>query len=99
MTRGGVTYRDVEYSDFATIAPLDGRLAHAGERRRWHDFDRDIESAISGQVTVRLGWGHVLEPCRTADQVGRLLRSRGWAGSPVPCRPRCPLEAAARAIG
>ncbi|MDN5766601.1 MAG: type IV toxin-antitoxin system AbiEi family antitoxin domain-containing protein [Humibacillus sp.] len=98
-TRGGITYRDVEYTDFATVVELDGRLAHAGSRRRWDDFDRDIESAISGQVTVRLGWGHVLEPCRTAGQVVRLLRSRGWAGSPVSCRPGCPLEVSERAAG
>ncbi len=99
VTRGGVTYRDVEYTDFATVVELDGRLAHAGSRRWWDDLDRDIESAISGQVTVRLGWGHVLEPCRTAAQLGRLLRSRGWAGSPAPCRPGCRLEVTARAAG
>ncbi|OFE16194.1 hypothetical protein BA895_20120 [Humibacillus sp. DSM 29435] len=98
-TRGGITYRDVEYADFATLVELDGRLAHAGSRRRWDDFERDIESAITGQVTVRLGWGHVLEPCRTAGQLVRLLRSRGWAGSPVACDAGCPVEVAARAAG
>lgn len=97
VMRGGVTYRDVEYADFATVVELDGRLAHAGERRRWDDLDRDIESAIRGELTVRLGWLHVLEPCRTAGQLVRLLRARGWVGSPAPCRPGCPLATAARA--
>lgn len=99
VVRGGVTYRDVEYTDFATVVELDGRLAHASARRRWDDLDRDIEAAIRGDLTVRLGWLHVLEPCRTAGQLGRLLRARGWTGLPTPCATGCPLEAAVRAAG
>lgn len=99
VTRGGVTYRDVEYTDFSAVVELDGRLAHAGSRRRWADLDRDIEAAISGQVTVRLGWGHVLEPCRTAGQISRLLRARGWVGEALPCHPGCPAVSRMRAVG
>ena len=89
VIRAGVAYRDVEYRDQATVLELDGRLVHTRARRIWDDLTRDVESAIVGEVSLRLGWGHVLEPCRTAELVARLLRARGWAGRPTSCGQGC----------
>jgi hypothetical protein len=85
-----VQYRDVEYVGLATVVELDGRLGHEAARDRWLDLDRDISSLLIGDVTVRLGWGQVLEPCRAAISVGRLLVARGWPDRPRRCEPSCP---------
>ncbi|MBW8729879.1 MAG: type IV toxin-antitoxin system AbiEi family antitoxin domain-containing protein [Terrabacter sp.] len=89
VTRRGVTYRDVEYSDFAVVVELDGRFAHAGPRREWADLERDVDAVARGESTLRLGWSHVLEPCRASLLVGRLLQSRGWDGEPSSCGRDC----------
>ncbi|GAA2467802.1 type IV toxin-antitoxin system AbiEi family antitoxin domain-containing protein [Terrabacter carboxydivorans] len=88
VMRHGVTFRDVEHSDFGVVVELDGRLAHAGPRR-WTDLERDVEAAVRGEATVRFGWLHIFEPCRAGGAVGRLLRSRGWTGSVTACGPGC----------
>lgn len=85
-------YRDVEYGGLATVVELDGRLGHELQNDRWDDLDRDLESAVAGDVTVRLGWRHVLQPCRVAAVVGRLLRARGWAGELRSCGPGCAVR-------
>ncbi|WP_052358287.1 hypothetical protein [Terrabacter tumescens] len=95
VTRDGVTFRDVEYSDFGVVVELDGRLAHAGPRR-WTDLERDVEAVVRGEATVRFGWLHVLEPCRAARVVGSLLRSRGWTGSLTDCGPDCAAVASSQ---
>lgn len=82
-------YRDVEYLATATIVELDGRLGHEWQRDRWDDLNRDIDSAVTGDLTVRLGWQQVLDPCRTAARVAALLTARGWAGELRPCGPGC----------
>ena len=84
-----VTYRDVEYLDGAVIVELDGRLGHEQVVDRWADLERDIASAVSGSITLRLGWLQVLSPCRVAVAVGRLLQHSGWRGRLTPCGPRC----------
>jgi hypothetical protein len=89
VTRGGVTFRDVEYRDFMTVVELDGRLAHDTSAAAWSDLVRDVETAVLGAVTVRVRWVHVLGPCRTAEALGRLLVSRGWLGTPRRCGPTC----------
>lgn len=89
VTRRGSTYRDVEYSEQSAVIELDGRLVHGTADARWLDLERDIESAVAGDVTVRLGWVHVTEACRTAAAIVRLLRSRGWTGTATACSPRC----------
>ena len=85
------TYRDVEYLRHATIVELDGRLGHEAAKDRWADLERDIDSAVAGSLTVRLGWVQVLDPCRVAAAVNRLLLTRGWAGHPRGCSPSCPV--------
>ena len=83
--------RDVEYRNVRTRIELDGRLGHEWTTDRWDDLDRDVDSAVDGHLTVRIGWRQVLEPCRLAERVGRILAARGWQGRPTPCGPRCPL--------
>ena len=82
-------YRDVDYEDFGVVVELDGRLGHEFQTDRWDDLDRDIASVEKGDVTVRAGWRQVLEPCRLAGSVGRVLVARGWTGHLVPCGPDC----------
>ncbi|WP_051549244.1 hypothetical protein [Nocardioides sp. URHA0032] len=83
--------RDVRYSTERVVVELDGRLAHGRAEQHWADLDRRPAVGATGDVTVRLAWGQVLDPCRVAAAVARLLASRGWAGRPVPCGSRCPL--------
>lgn len=82
-------YRDVEYLGLDAVVELDGRLGHELAADRWDDLDRDITSLLVGDTTMRLGWGHVLEPCRAALVVGRFLRAQGWEGDAAPCGPGC----------
>ncbi len=85
--------RDVRYRDHAALVELDGRLGHTAAADRWSDLDRDLEAATRGDVTLRAGWRQVLEPCRLALVVGRVLRARGWSGAPRPCpSPGCLLR-------
>lgn len=83
----GLLYRDVEYTRFATIVELDGRLHHSGIRNRDQDLERDLDAALDGRLTVRLGWGQVFGgQCRTAPRLGALLAARGWEGVVHACR-------------
>lgn len=87
----GPLYRDADYADYGALVELDGRLFHDHAEGRDADLDRDLDAAIDGQVTVRLGWGQVYgRPCRTARKVGLLLQQRGWDGDVLPC-PECTL--------
>lgn len=88
-----VAYRDVEYAGLRVVIELDGHLAHGATGQHWADLDRDIDSVVAGDVTVRAGWGQVLEGCRLAAAVARLLRARGWDGAARACGPRCPVSA------
>ena len=86
----GPVYRDVVYAGLAQIVELDGRLWHDSVDGRDADLDRDLDAAVGGRGTVRLGWGQVFaRPCRTAVRIGGLLAARGWQGHPVRC-PECP---------
>lgn len=86
----GPLYRDVVYLDFGQVVELDGRLWHDTVEGRDADLDRDLDAAVGGQDTVRLGWGQVFaRPCRTAVRIGELLATRGGRGSLVRC-PDCP---------
>ncbi|WP_050346913.1 hypothetical protein [Arsenicicoccus sp. oral taxon 190] len=77
---------DNDYGDFDTIVELDGRRGHV-EDGAFRDMDRDNLHTVRGKATLRFGWGQVAEqPCRVAQQVGALLRQRGWNGTPTTCR-------------
>lgn len=84
-------YRDVDYLGLHTVVELDGRLGHELANDRWEDMDRDIDSATSGDLTVRVGWRHVEDPCRTAIAVGHILSARGWSGLLRACSDNCPV--------
>ena len=86
-----VYYRDVEYVGTDTTLELDGRIGHESADDRWDDLDRDLDAAASGDLTLRAGWRQVLEPCRLAAVVARILSARGWAGTARPCGPGCPV--------
>jgi hypothetical protein len=83
--------RDVEYVEQKLILELDGRLGHDQALDRWGDLDRDLAAATTGRLTLRAGWGQVLQPCRLAQQLAVVLKARGWAGAPRPCSPHCPI--------
>ncbi|MCW2792105.1 MAG: hypothetical protein JWO76_1203 [Nocardioides sp.] len=86
----GPVYRDVEYQPFRMLVELDGRLFHTGAEAHSRDLDRDLDAAVDGRESVRLGWGQVFDhPCWTAAHLGILLRQRGWEGQIVRC-PACP---------
>ncbi len=88
----GPVYRDVSYRRYGLLVELDGRLFHDTADQRDRDLDRDLDAAVGGRSTIRLGWGQVYgRPCRTAGAIGRLLQTRGWDGSPVPCGAGCDL--------
>jgi hypothetical protein len=84
--------RDVEYPRWLMRLELDGRFGHEWSLDRWDDLDRDVDSAVEGHLTVRIGWRQVLEPCRLAERMARILVARGWTGRPRPCGPGCQLS-------
>ena len=72
------------------VVELDGRLYHDSATARDRDLERDLDTALEGADTVRLGYGQVLgRPCSTAAKLGRLFQLRGWGGEPNAC-PACP---------
>lgn len=88
---GGVL-RDVDYHPLPCVVELDGRVFHDTAGQRDRDLDRDLDAAIDGRRTVRLGWGQVFDrPCRTAARIAALLAQRGWTGTPTRCGPDCRL--------
>lgn len=84
--------RDVDYDPLPCLVELDGRLFHDTAGQRDRDLDRDLDAAVDGRRTVRLGWGQVIDrPCRTAARVAALLARTGWTGTPTRCGPDCQL--------
>jgi hypothetical protein len=64
------------------VVELDGRLGHEATTDRWNDLERDLDAVVQGDLTVRAGWGLVLDPCRLAAALVRILLARGWTGRP-----------------
>ena len=88
-TRGRV-YRDVEYAEIGELVELDGIFGHDSPAERDLDLERDLDAALTGRGTVRLGWGQVFgRPCRTAVKIGSLFASRGWTGTVRACGRDC----------
>jgi hypothetical protein len=86
----GPIYRDAAYRRFGLVVELDGRLFHSSAEARSHDLDRDLDAAIDGRDSVRLGWRQVFDhACWTAARIGVLLQRRGWEGPVLRC-PACP---------
>lgn len=82
-TVSGVVYRDVALGEQVLIE-IDGRLFHDTAEQRDRDFERDLDAAASGQGTVRLTWGQVVDrPCTTAAKLSLVLERAGLpAGRP-----------------
>ena len=71
------------------VVELDGRLFPQSATARDRDLERDLDTALGGADTIRLGYGQVLgRPCVTAAKLGRLFQRRGWDGSATAC-PEC----------
>jgi len=89
-TAGGKQYRDIEYTAFALVVELDGRLGHDSWEAENRDADRDLDDVATGKLTVRLRWRQVFgTPCQTAARLERVLHARGWTGATRRC-PDCP---------
>jgi hypothetical protein len=85
-------YSDVAYEEYSTLIELDGRAAHP-EASRWTDIRRDNANAADGRLTLRYSWTDVCErSCEVAGEVARVLRRRGWTGTPRRCGPHCRLD-------
>jgi hypothetical protein len=91
ILEGKPALRDVLYHRFAVSVELDGRLGHELWRDRWADLDRDLRSVRHGLLTLRAGWGQVLQPCRLTMAVAAVLHARGWDGRPRRCGPDCSI--------
>ena len=94
---GRPMFRDVVYGGtrprWRQIVELDGRLFHSSARARDRDLERDLDAAMVGEHTIRLGYGQVFDrPCETAARIAALLRLRGWRGDFKSC-PECPPAA------
>ena len=78
----GAIYRDVLYAG-GLVVELDGRLFHDTTAQRDKDLDRDLDAAVAGNDTVRLGWGQVYDrACWTASRVARLLTPAAGRDTP-----------------
>ncbi|WP_435747950.1 hypothetical protein [Nocardioides sp. SYSU DS0663] len=89
-TDGRRQLRDVDYDPLAVVVELDGRMFHDGPGQRSRDLERDLDAALEGRRTVRLGWSQVFDrSCVTAGKVGTLLMASGWPGPVRACRPGC----------
>ncbi|QYJ05681.1 hypothetical protein KUV85_08375 [Nocardioides panacisoli] len=82
--------RDVVYAGrspaWTQVVELDGRLFHSSAESRDRDLERDLDAALDGADTVRLGYAQVVaRPCATAAKIAALLRRRGWEGALRPC--------------
>ncbi len=95
----GMRYLDNLYEEYGLCVELDGAAAHPAEGR-WRDTRRDNENSIQGARTLRFGWPDVTEHrCRTAAEVGAILRRRGWAGTVRRCGPTCTAAGPVRRTG
>lgn len=84
-------YLDNLYQDFGVAVELDGHAAHRIQDR-WRDVHRDNALAGMGIITLRYSWADVTErTCQVAAEIGTVLCSHGWKGTPRPCRPGCGL--------
>ncbi len=85
----GNRYLDNLYEEYALCVELDGVATHP-EEGRWRDTRRDNANLVQGTDTLRYGWPDATEHrCRTAAEIGAVLRRRGWTGTLRPCGPDC----------
>ncbi len=93
------TWRDVTYAEFGVIVELDGSAAHPRDARHEDQWRDNEAQAVRDGITLRYGWRHAAgDPCRTADQVARVLQARGWRGEAKPCESACRLGESRRPV-
>ncbi len=86
-------YRDIEYGQ-RLVVELDGRLFHDSAAARNNDFERDLDAAVDGRLTVRLSYQQVFDrPCQTAGKIAQILKQRGVEVYGHPCVPACAYPA------
>lgn len=74
---------DAYFADYGVIVELDGRGFHSAH----YDVRRDNRHAISGAITLRYTWEHIMRnPCSVAREIAQALRARGWDGGVKPCK-------------
>lgn len=89
---GRRVWRDGWYPEFGVVHELDGRLGHQWSIDRRRDRLRDLTAGGEGLITLRHRYAEVVDaPCLTAHLVARVLRVRGWAGTPSRCGRFCVL--------
>jgi len=85
----GTRYLDNLYEKYRVCVELDGAVAHPAEGR-WRDTRRDNANLVQGVETLRYGWPDATQHrCRTAAEIGALLRRHGWSGTIRTCSPTC----------
>lgn len=83
----GTIFRDRRFAN-GLVVELDGRLFHDSTRQRDRDLDRDLDTAVLGSLTLRIGWGQVFDrACWTAARVGFLAQTPA-----DPCGPDCAVR-------
>lgn len=88
---GLVTYQDVAYEWL--LVELDGWRFHGSAEQHDLDLERDLDSALRGQQTQRVGYFQVFDrACLTAAKLGALLRLCGWPGWAQPCAADCAVS-------
>lgn len=86
-TGGGRRHHDYGYEEQKVLVELDGLSFHSAPAARISDGRRDRGALAEGWATLRAFWPDVgVAPCALAVEVAGLLRSKGWAGKPRPCR-------------
>lgn len=71
------------------IVRLDGHRYHRDPTTALTDRRRAVVAALHSTPSLPFGWLEVTKlPCRTAHELGALLRAAGWEGIPLAC-PRC----------
>lgn len=86
---GARRYHDNDDPGLGVIVEVDRRVGHEGWADRIRDGRRDRQVAPTGRFTTRVFWPEVwVTPCDTAVELAALFRSRGWPGTPHPCRRR-----------
>ena len=75
---------DFVWPEQRLIAETDGAAAHAGERRRARDLERDAELVAAGWRVIRVTYERLArEPERVAEQIARALRPEPLPAAPV----------------
>ena len=86
-----MVYRDADYGP--VLVELDGRLFHDSALARDRDLERDLDAAVDGRASLRLGWGQVFDrPCSTAMKLAVVMRQRGVDLEPRACGPSCTIR-------